>query len=225
MKKIVLDTETTGLEEIKDKIIEVGCIKLVSNINARNNFHSYLNQQSNITTQAYSVHGISSLFLFNKPKFAYISNSLIQFIINSILIAHNASFDIKFLNKEFRNIGIPIIFFNNIIDTMVVAKRKFTQGLVNLDSLCRKLNILEVRNRIKHGALVDAELLSMVYIALFHKTQKKIRLVNQNKKTETLFSFEKIKYDIIKSIKDREFYLYRKLLTNIPNCVWYKNFY
>ena len=224
IKKTILDTETTGLDEDKDRVIEVGCVKLVNNINMRNNFHSYVNPKVNIASGAYNVHGISNLFLFNKPRFIYTANLLTQFTINSILIAHNASFDLRFLNKEFRNIGMPIIFFNNVVDTMVVAKKRFTQGLVNLDSLCRKLNIFAVRNRIKHGALIDAELLAHVYISLFYKTQKKIRLVKQKERTECFISFEKIRYNLIKNIKKREFNLYKKLLIRIPSCIWYKKF-
>ena len=164
-RKLVLDTETTGLNvENGDRIIEIGIIELVDKIKTGNNYQIYINPERKIEKSAQKIHGLSNEFLDNKPKFHEIANELIRYISNSTLIIHNAEFDIKFLDFELENCGYNKL-SNNVEDTMLIARKEFPGQSVSLDSLCRKLKIDKSARR-KHGALLDADLLSSVYIEM-----------------------------------------------------------
>jgi DNA polymerase-3 subunit epsilon len=171
MRQIILDTETTGLDP-KDghRVIEIGCIELVNRRLTDRTFHVYINPEREIDQEAIDVHGITNEFLADKPNFAGIADEFVEFIRGAELIAHNASFDINFLDSELsRILEAPTIFAlmhgGAAIDTLAMAKEKRPGKRNSLDALCRDYKI-DASERTLHGALLDAELLTRVYLAM-----------------------------------------------------------
>ena len=171
MRQIILDTETTGLDP-KDghRVIEIGCIELVNRRLTDQTFHVYINPERQIDQEAIDVHGITNEFLADKPNFAGIADEFVEFIRGAELIAHNASFDINFLDSELSRIPeAPNIFSlmhgGSAIDTLAMAKEKRPGKRNSLDALCRDYRI-DASERTLHGALLDAELLTRVYLAM-----------------------------------------------------------
>ena len=175
-RKLILDTETTGLSFDEDKIIEIGVVELKENVLTQNYFHEYINPEKDINLSAQKVHGISNDFLIDKPVFSKIAQKFLDFIKDDIIIIHNAEFDVNFINKELQNCGFNRI-NNIIIDTIKLAKQEFPGQAVNLDSLCRKLNVNNTRQNY-HGALLDATLLSKVYLKLTTGKQGSLKLID-----------------------------------------------
>jgi DNA polymerase-3 subunit epsilon len=176
LREIVFDTETTGLNPLGgDRVVEIGCIELIDYVPTGENFHVYLNPERDMPDAAFRVHGLSNEFLRDKPRFVDIADDFERFIGDAKLIAHNASFDLGFLNAELSRIGREEIISTRIIDTLVIARRKFPFGPNNLDALCQRLQIDNSR-RTKHGALLDAEILAEVYIELLGGRQKDLGL-------------------------------------------------
>ena len=166
MREIILDTETTGLDPSKGhRIVEIGCIEIWNKLPTGETFHKYINPERDIPKEAQNVHGLSSEFLSDKPKFKEISDDFLDFISNSTIVAHNANFDIKFIMAELEIIGKDNIELNKVIDTVKVARAKFPGSSVSLDALCKRFKI-DLSDRSKHGALLDASLLSSVYLEL-----------------------------------------------------------
>ena len=186
-RKLILDTETTGLNFYDDRVIEIGVVELIDNVLTQNYFHEYINPEINISLSAQKVHGISNDFLIGKPTFNKIAKKFLDFIKDDIIIIHNAEFDTNFINKELQNCGLSMI-KNSIIDTIKIAKEEFPGQTVNLDSLCKKLDVKNTRQNF-HGALLDANLLSKVYLKLTTGKQENFnltnnKLVNYNNKQE-----------------------------------------
>ena len=180
LREIVLDTETTGLR-VKDghRIIEIGCVELINKAKTGKTFHTYLNPQRKIDPGAYEVHGISDEFISDKPTFSKIAERFLEFIGNSNLIIHNAAFDMSFLNQELTLSGRYNIPNHRAIDTLFMARKKFPGSQASLDALCRRFNI-SLHSREKHGALIDAELLALVYIEMSSGSQGQIKLEGHN---------------------------------------------
>ena len=166
MRQIVLDTETTGLSAATgDRIIEIGCVELLSRKLTGNNKHFYLNPERDSHEDALKVHGISNEFLRDKPKFSAVVEELIDYLQGAEIIIHNAPFDVSFLNKELELVGRPPIktIVSEVTDTLVMAKEMFPGKRNSLDALCSRLDV-DNSGRTLHGALLDAELLADVYI-------------------------------------------------------------
>jgi DNA polymerase-3 subunit epsilon len=166
MRQIVLDTETTGLSAAQgDRIIEIGCVELINRKLSGNNLHFYINPERDSHEDALKVHGITTEFLRDKPKFSAIADELVAYLQGAELIIHNAPFDLSFLNKEMSLLGLPPItqVADSVIDTLVMAKEMFPGKRNGLDALCSRLDV-DNSNRTLHGALLDAELLADVYI-------------------------------------------------------------
>ena len=166
MRQIVLDTETTGLSaEGGDRIIELGCVELYARKLTGNNLHFYFNPERDSHEDALKVHGISNEFLRDKPKFAELTEDILNYLADAELIIHNAAFDISFLNKELERVGKKPLkaYVNGVIDTLAMAKEMFPGKRNSLDSLCDRLEV-DNSGRTLHGALLDAELLADVYI-------------------------------------------------------------
>ena len=178
MLEVILDTETTGLSTIeKHRIVEIGCIELENQIPTNKIFHEYLNPQRSVSEDAYKIHGYSDNFLSDKKTFSEIAESFLQFIKNKKIIIHNATFDLSFLNYEFRLINQKAINKNNIIDTLEIARLKYPGSQNSLDALCKRFNI-DNSKREKHNALIDCQLLKEVYINLVDQKEPKLNLVN-----------------------------------------------
>jgi DNA polymerase-3 subunit epsilon len=176
MREIIFDTETTGLDNRLDRIIEVGCLELVDHFPTGRTYHIYINADGrSVHPDALAVHGISDDFLADKPLFFDIAEELNAFFEGAVLIAHNASFDIGFINAEFERVGLPPIERERILDTLVLARRRHPMGPNSLDALCKRYGIDNSR-REKHGALLDAELLADVYIEMIGGRQTALGL-------------------------------------------------
>ena len=172
MREIVFDTETTGLDPYQgDRLVEIGCIELVNRFPSGNTFHCYFNPERDMPEQAFKVHGLSIDFLKDKPLFAAKVDELIEFLgDDAALVAHNAMFDLGFLNAELERSGRGAVSRERIVDTLLLARRKHPGGANRLDDLCARYSIDNSR-RTKHGALLDAELLAEVYIELIGARQ------------------------------------------------------
>lgn len=183
MREIIFDTETTGLSAREDRIIEFGGIELINRFPTGRTFHHYINPQGRaVHPDAQAVHGISDADLVGKPSFADLAGELVEFLDGAMLIAHNASFDIGFLDAEFSRIGMPPIDPAVVIDTLAMARRKHPMGPNTLDALCRRYGI-DNSHRTKHGALLDSELLAEVYIELIGGKQAAFSLDAQGDET------------------------------------------
>jgi DNA polymerase-3 subunit epsilon len=171
MREIVLDTETTGLDpESGDRVVEIACVELVRCIPSGRVWHRYLNPERDMPQKAFEIHGLSTAFLADKPKFAELAEEFAGFIAEARLVIHNAAFDVKFLNAELSRVGRQPIGAENVIDTLALARRKHPGAQNTLDALCRRYGI-DNSARVKHGALTDAELLAEVYLNLIDARQ------------------------------------------------------
>jgi DNA polymerase-3 subunit epsilon len=166
MREIIFDTETTGLDPLNgDRIVEIGAIELVNHIPSGRRFHAYLNPERPMSVEAARIHGLDDAFLKDKPRFAEIAVDLVAFLTEGNLIAHNASFDMAFINAELARLAHPPISDERVIDTLMLARRKHPGSPASLDALLSRYQI-DASRRTLHGALLDAELLSEVYIEL-----------------------------------------------------------
>jgi DNA polymerase-3 subunit epsilon len=166
MRELVLDTETTGLEANGgDRLVEIGCVEMVNRILTGNVYHVYINPERDMPIEAFNVHGISTEFLSDKLVFSAIADEFLEFIAEDTLVIHNAAFDVGFLNAELGRIGRPLIARDRVVDTLALARRKHPGGGNRLDDLMNRYGIDSSR-RVKHGALLDAELLAEVYSEL-----------------------------------------------------------
>jgi DNA polymerase III subunit epsilon len=177
MREIVLDTETTGLDPYQGhRLIEIGCVELVNRIPSGQTFHRYLNPERDVPAEAFAVHGLSAEFLRDKPLFGDIVDDLVEFIADAPLVAHNAMFDLGFLNAELDRAGKVLVARERLVDTLLLARRKHPGGPNSLDHLCTRYGIDNSR-RTKHGALLDAEILAEVYVELIGARQAQLILV------------------------------------------------
>ena len=166
MRQIFLDTETTGLSpDDGDRIVEIGCVELLNRKLTGNNLHVYLNPERDSHEEALRVHGLTTEFLSDKPKFAEVMDQLLEYVAGAEIIIHNAPFDVGFLNKELELQGRPkfTTYVDSITDSMAMAKEMFPGKRNSLDALCDRLEV-DNSGRKLHGALLDAELLADVYI-------------------------------------------------------------
>lgn len=166
MREIVFDTETTGLDPASgDRIVEIGAIELYNHIPTGQSFHRYLNPERPVPAAATLIHGLEDAFLSDKPRFADIADAFAEFVGDANLIAHNAAFDVAFVNAEFARLDRPPLGDDRVIDTLLLARRKHPGSPASLDALMARYQI-DASRRTLHGALLDAELLSEVYIEL-----------------------------------------------------------
>ncbi|MFU0505104.1 DNA polymerase III subunit epsilon [Pseudaminobacter sp. NGMCC 1.201702] len=176
MREIIFDTETTGLDSREDRIIEIGGVELVNRFPTGRTFHVYINPQGrSVHPEALAVHGISNERLASEPTFPEIAERFLEFIDGAKLIAHNAMFDLGFINAEFARLGHPSIEAERVVDTLALARRKHPMGPNSLDALCRRYGINNSHREL-HGALLDSELLAEVYIELIGGKQAALGL-------------------------------------------------
>jgi DNA polymerase-3 subunit epsilon len=166
MREIVLDTETTGLDpRTGDRLVEIGCVELVNQFPTGRSHHVYINPERTMPREAFEVHGLSDAFLADKPRFDDIADAFLAFIADARLVIHNAQFDMGFINWELKKSGRVSIPDDRVVDTLALARRKHPGAPASLDALCARYGI-DTSKRVKHGALLDAELLAEVYIEL-----------------------------------------------------------
>lgn len=179
MREIVWDTETTGFDPAAgDRIVEIGAVELENHLPTGRTFHVYINPDRDMPDEAFQVHGLSAEFLADKPRFAEIAAAFLAFVGDARLVAHNATFDMRFINWELRNAGFPVIADSRMVDTLAIAKQKFPGAPASLDALCRRFGI-DNSARTKHGALLDSEILAEVYLELVGGRQPGLALSAQ----------------------------------------------
>ena len=166
MREIVFDTETTGLNPATgDRMVEIGCVEIFNRVETGRHYHAYFNPERDMPAEAEAVHGLSALFLSDKPMFADTVEALLEFIADSPLVAHNAGFDFGFLNHELERCGRPLVCLTRMRDTLALARTRHPGAKHSLDALCVRFGI-DRSHRVKHGALLDAQLLAQVYVEL-----------------------------------------------------------
>jgi DNA polymerase-3 subunit epsilon len=176
MREIVFDTETTGLNALGgDRLIEIGCVELHNHIATGETFHAYINPDRTVPAEAVEIHGLDDSFLSDKPVFAAVVDGFLDFVGDSPLVAHNATFDRGFINMELRRTERPEFPDQRFLDTLVLARRRHPAGPNSLDALCARYRI-DNSARAKHGALLDAEILAEVYVELLGGRQADLGL-------------------------------------------------
>jgi len=228
MREIVLDTETTGIDpQDGHRIIEIGCVELFNHLPTGKVWHHYINPERDVDAGAVAVHGIKAEFLKDKPLFGELVGSLIDFIDGAPLVIHNAEFDIKFLNAEMKPLGFAPFKILDAIDTVLMARKKYPGSPANLDALCRRFNI-DLSGRDLHGALLDAQLLSIVYLELLGGRQHGLGLASdagaQNTHLEASTNMPQkqkvFRQPRVFEISSEEKMAHQKMLEGLKNSLW-----
>ena len=241
VREVVLDTETTGLNPNKgDRIVEIGALELINHIPTGNSFHTYLNPmiEGEMSDDSFMVHGLSLDFLSDKPLFFEIIENLITFVGNSKLIIHNANFDVSFINHEIQRLEndnfeiyerLPYKQINkeNVVDTLEIAKNLYPGKSVSLDSLCIKFGINNKRKG-KHGAIIDSEILSEVYLELVGGKQPVFQFSQSGSETEDIQKKPKKKKSFIRKkplsenrLSRNESTLHKEFISEMKKNLWY----
>ena len=222
MREIILDTETTGLDpKMGHRLVEIGAIELINHTPTGVNYQTYINPERDVDPGAQEIHGLTNEFLKQHPAFADISTEFMNFLSDSTLIIHNAPFDLAFINMELDRLGVAPISSERVIDTLVLARKKFPGAQANLDALCRRFAI-ENRHRELHGALVDAALLADVYIELIGGKEPTLGL--SAKKSKTVAENIARVYQNPRSfpVSEEELELHRAFVETLKNPIWDK---
>ncbi|MEM1376963.1 MAG: DNA polymerase III subunit epsilon [Pseudomonadota bacterium] len=232
MREIIFDTETTGLDNREDRIIEIGAVELENRFVTGRSFHVFVNPQGRqVHPDALNVHGISNEMLADKPTFAQIIDDWFAFVGDAKLIAHNANFDVGFFNSEFERVGFPKIDPDRVIDSLALARRRHPMGPNSLDALCKRYGI-DNSKREKHGALLDSELLAEVYIELVGGKQATFSLDQRQVENDTNFKNENStdialpmrKNPLAPRLSEKEKAAHAKLVERLgDNAIWNKH--
>jgi DNA polymerase-3 subunit epsilon len=184
MREIVFDTETTGLNPAGgDRLVEIGCVEMFNRVETGRHFHAYFNPDRPMPSEAEAVHGLSTIFLSDKPRFHDRVEELLEFLGDAPLVAHNASFDFGFLNHELTLCGRPLVCMTRMVDTLIMARSRHPGAKHSLDALCTRFGV-DRSHRVKHGALLDAQLLAQVYVELTGGRQIGLGLVADTQEAE-----------------------------------------
>jgi len=228
LREIVFDTETTGLNPNEgDRLIEIGAIELINHIPTGKTYHQYINPLRDVPDEAFKVHGLSNEFLKNYPRFSSIAPDFLNFIgDDGIMVAHNACFDMNFVNYELKHNGFNTLKDHKVVDTLEIAKAKFPGARNNLDALCKRFNI-DNSKRTKHGALLDAELLAEVYLELLGGVEPSMNLNPTQNLTQTnnhiLFSQSQSYTKRVFCISDDDLVFHKTFLKEkIKDALWLK---
>ncbi len=229
LREIVFDTETTGFKpEEGDRLIEIGAVELINHMPTGRTYHQFINPEREVPEDAVKVHGLTYEFLKNYPKVQDIAKDFIDFVgDDGILVAHNASFDINFINYEFKHKGFPTYSWDRVVDTLEIARNKFPGNRNSLDALCKRFNI-DNSARTKHGALLDAELLAEVYLELLGGAEPTMSLTSDENKAQSTLSTQ---INEIRSFRpardfplsDEELKAHQEFLqNNLTEAIWLK---
>ena len=226
MREICFDTETTGLScNGGDRIVEIGALELINHVPTGRQFHEYINPERDVPQKVVEVHGLTNEFLADKPVFADIAQSWIDFVgEDGILVAHNAEFDINFINMELKKCGLPTYDWDRVVDTLAIARKEFPGAHNKLDDLCRRFGI-DNSSRTLHGALLDSQLLAEVYLQLLGGDEPSINFVSaKSEYTSNNINTNKVKiierhFDLSEEDKNKHIAF---LENNIKNSLWLK---
>lgn len=221
VREIALDTETTGLKPAEgDRIIEIGCVELVGHLPTGREFHAYVNPERDVPPEASAISGITTDFLKPYPVFAKIVDDFLAFLGDSPLVIHNARFDMGFINSELTRLGLPSLLATRAIDTVLMARRKFPGSPANLDALCRRFSI-DLSSREKHGAIVDARLLSRVYLELKGGRQSQLSLESSSViEVESAHTPKRVISKRLFPVIETEFNAHQEALQTLKNPMW-----
>ena len=223
MREICFDTETTGFyPESGDRLIEIGALELINHIPTGKIFHKFINPEREVPEAVVKIHGITTEFLQDKPKFEEVAQEWIDFVgDDGIFVAHNAEFDMKFINFELKKCGYETYNWDRVVDTLAIARNEFPGAKNNLDALCKRFNI-DNSARTYHGALLDAQLLAEVYLQLLGGYEPSINFC-ENKKENKLIS-NSLKIEIKQrhfNLTEEEIQTHREFLEkNLKNSLW-----
>jgi len=227
MREIILDTESTGLDPEKGhRLIEIGCVEFVNRLPTGKVFHTYLNPERDVPEEAFRIHKLSTEFLRDKPLFSEIHKDFLVFLGEDPLVIHNASFDLKFINAELQRMNLPFIPLSRATDTVLLARKKFPGSPANLDALCSRFKInISQRSSQGHGALLDAQLLSRVYIELLGGRQIELSIGKEKEREKESGVFLKNEQTVILPPRPHapnleEIEGHRKLCKKIKNPLW-----
>jgi DNA polymerase-3 subunit epsilon len=194
IRQIAFDTETTGLDPAQGhRVVEIGCVEMIDYIRTENTFHVYLNPERDMPPEAQKVHGLSIDFLKDKPLFKHIAQDFLAFVGDDVLVAHNAGFDMKFINYELRQAGYVPFAANRSVDTLQIARKKYPGQPATLDALCRKFEV-DLSERSLHGALLDARLLADVYLELMGGRQVSLLEEKQHTKATEMVKSQMVQF-------------------------------
>ncbi len=189
MREVVFDTETTGLDpRTGDRMVEIGCVEMVNRVATGNTYHAYFNPERDMPAGAEAVHGLSASFLSDKPLFASKAGELLEFLGDAPLVAHNAGFDFGFLNAELEIASLAPVCTSRMVDTVAIARKRHPGAKLSLDALCGRYGV-DRSHRVKHGALLDAELLAQVYVELTGGRQIGLELAAEFVAVENVVTF------------------------------------
>lgn len=229
MREIVLDTETTGLSpDNGDRVVEIGCVELINHVPTSNTFQVYLNPEKQMDPGAEKVHGLTNEFLVDKPKFIDVADDFLSFIGSSTLVAHNADFDVGFLNSELSRAKKEKIKTNRVVDTLKIARTKYPGARNSLDALCKRFSI-DNSNRELHGALLDSELLAEVYLELVGGKEPNLELSSitrssVNRINKSYISQSSRKKKLEPRISEADEKNHKEFLSSFPKQpIWLKN--
>jgi DNA polymerase-3 subunit epsilon len=225
MREICFDTETTGFNyDSGDRLVEIGALELINHLPTGKVFHEYINPEREVPEEVVKIHGITTEFLQDKPKFYEIAQSWVDFIgDDGILVAHNAEFDLNFINMELKKCGFATYQWDRVVDTLEIARNEFRGARNTLDALCKRFNI-DNSARTYHGALLDAQLLSEVYLQLLGGDEPSIKFINNGNGAKNIIN-KNVKNVEIKCrhfpVSEQEELEHRNFLEkNIKNPIW-----
>jgi DNA polymerase-3 subunit epsilon len=221
MREIVLDTETTGFDPQQGhRVVEIGCLELINHLPTGKTFHVYLNPERDMPAEAFAVHGLGDDFLRGQPLFADIAEGLIEFLGDACpIIAHNADFDMRFVNFELAKCGLAKLPAARAVDTVMMARGKFPGAPASLDALCKRFNI-DNASRTLHGALLDAQLLAEVYLELIGGRQPDLMLTEAA--AEASIAAIEIVHRVarVHSASEAELAAHAEFLKKVTNPIW-----
>ncbi len=225
-REIVFDTETTGFDpENGDRLVEIGAVELINHIPTGVTYHQYINPERDVPEEAYKIHGLSYEYLKDFPTFAQVADEWVEFVGDATLVAHNAKFDINFINYELKQLGKDGYSWDRVVDTLEIAKILFPGARNNLDALCRRFNV-DNTERTLHGALLDAQLLAEVYLELLGGREPSF-LLDKNKKQAA--SVQVSESDIVRKFREPRIFALSEedmklhndfLSTKIKDAIW-----
>jgi DNA polymerase-3 subunit epsilon len=226
MRHIVFDTETTGFEaEGADRIVEIGAIELINYVPTGKTYHQYINPERDIPVGASNIHGITEDKVRHMPTFSEIVGAFQEFISDSPLVAHNAEFDMRFINAEFKRFGFTVLPATRFIDTLAIARKLFPGAPASLDALCKRYNV-DASTRIFHGALLDSQLLAEVYLELVGGRQPD--LIGGGKGNAAILERPAENVEMKNwaprehGVNAEELAAHEKMLAGIPDAMWKK---
>ena len=227
MREIVLDTETTGLDPFNgDKIVEIGCVELENHLPTGRTYHQYINPMRSMSEEVIAVHGLTEEFLSDKPVFKDIADDFLAFVgEDAKLVIHNAAFDMKFLNAELSFADKPQLSYDRVVDTLIIARKKFPGSRVNLDELCKRFGV-DNTSRTLHGALLDSELLAEVYLELLGGREPGLVLAQKTQavkevQSETITLTERVFREArLFEVSDEEKQQHIEFIKGIKNNLW-----